>query len=103
TDGSVTVALDVTLNDELVAEGLARDLVNRIQNARKDKNFSVTDRICVKLENHPSIAAPVARFGDYIKSEVLADELVLEEQVAGEKVELNDEVSLGIEVLLMGL
>jgi isoleucyl-tRNA synthetase len=103
TDGSVTVALDVTLNDELVAEGLARDLVNRIQNARKDKNFSVTDRIYVKLENHPSIAAPVARFGDYIKSEVLADELVLEEQVAGEKVELNDEVSLGIEVLLMGL
>jgi isoleucyl-tRNA synthetase len=103
TDGSVTVALDVTLNDELVAEGLARDLVNRIQNARKDKNFSVTDRIYVKLENHPSIAAPVARFGDYIKSEVLADELVLEEQVAGEKVELNDEVSLGIEVSLMGL
>ncbi|MFN7266737.1 MAG: DUF5915 domain-containing protein, partial [Bacteroidota bacterium] len=103
TDGSVTVALDVTLNDELVAEGLARDLVNRIQNARKDKNFSVTDRIYVKLENHPSIAAAVASFADYIKSEVLADELVLEEQVAGDKVELNDEISLGIEVLLMGL
>ena len=103
TDGSITVALDVTLNEQLQAEGLARDLVNRIQNIRKDKDFNVTDRISVRLENHPAITDAVAHFGEYIKSEVLADHLSLAEGAVGEQVELNDEVSLGIEVLLNGL
>lgn len=101
-DGPVTVALDVTLNEPLLAEGLARDLVNRIQNIRKDKDFNVTDRISVRLEKHPAVAEAVAQFGDYIKSEVLADALSVAEGVAGEKVELNDEVALEIEVALNG-
>jgi len=99
-DSGLTVALDVTLTDELLAEGTARDLVNRIQNIRKDKDFNVTDRIVVTLEKHAAILEAVARFGDYIKGEVLAESLSLADVVDGERVELNEEVVLGIEVSL---
>ncbi len=99
-DGDITVALDISLNDELLAEGTARDLVNKIQNIRKDKDFDITDRINVTIENHAAILEAVTKFQDYIKSEVLADSLVLAESVAVEKTELNDEVSLGIAVRL---
>ncbi len=100
TDGSVTVALDVTLDAALIAEGTARDLVNRIQNIRKDRQFNVTDRVTVVLEDHPAIAAAVAGYADYIKAETLADELRLAKTVDIEKTELNDEVALGILVEL---
>ncbi len=99
-DGSLTVALDVHLTDELVAEGTARDLVNRIQNLRKDKNFQVTDRIEVKIERHEAILSAVEGFGEYIKNEVLANSLVLLDAVDGDLVELNDEVSLRVGVSL---
>ncbi|MBU6341262.1 MAG: isoleucine--tRNA ligase [Bacteroidetes bacterium] len=99
-DGSLTVALDVTLNDALLAEGTARDLVNRIQNVRKEQNFQVTDRIVVQIEKHPAILEAVLQFGDYIKAEVLAESIILEEALEAEKVELNDQVSLGILVSL---
>ena len=97
-EGALTVALDVTLNEALLAEGTARDLVNRIQNLRKDKDFNVTDRISIRIERHPAIEAAVAQFGDYIKEEVLADALTFADQVNGETVELNDEVSLSMDV-----
>jgi isoleucyl-tRNA synthetase len=97
-DGDLTVALDVTLTPELLAEGTARDLVNRIQNIRKDKDFNVLDRVTVTLEKHAAILDAVERFRDYIKAEVLATDLVLADQVDGEKVELEDEVAVGIEV-----
>ena len=98
-DGELTVALDVHMTPELQAEGTARDLVNRIQNIRKDKDFNVTDRITVTLEKHSAILAAVEQFHDYIKAEVLATDLVLADEVAGEKVELDDVVSVGIEVI----
>jgi len=97
-DGALTVALDVTMTPDLQAEGTARDLVNRIQNIRKEKDFNVTDRVTVTLERHQAILAAVEKFHDYIKAEVLATDLVLADAVAGEKVELDDVVSLGIEV-----
>ena len=97
-DGALTVALDVTMTPELQAEGTARDLVNRIQNIRKEKDFNVTDRVTVTLEKHDAILAAVEKFHDYIKAEVLATDLVLADQLAGEKVELDDVVSLVIEV-----
>ncbi|MBL7803715.1 MAG: isoleucine--tRNA ligase, partial [Saprospiraceae bacterium] len=100
TDGEVTVALDVTVTDTLMAEGVARDLVNRIQNLRKDKNFNVTDRVDVKVERHPAVVAAVENFGDYIRGEVLATSLVLSDNGAWERVELNDEVEVGVEVSL---
>jgi isoleucyl-tRNA synthetase len=99
-DGPLTVALDVHLTDALLAEGTARDLVNRIQNLRKEKDFNVTDRIAVRLEKHPAVTAAATQFGEYIKGEVLANSLILIEGLEGEKVELDDEVMVGIEVMV---
>jgi isoleucyl-tRNA synthetase len=102
-DQGLTVALDVHMTDALLAEGTARDLVNRIQNLRKEKDFNVTDRIHVTLEKHPAILSAVEQFADYIRGEVLATKLELSDAPIEEKVELNDEVSLGIKVELNGL
>jgi len=97
-DGKLTVALDVNLNDDLLAEGTARDLVSVIQKLRKDKDFNVTDRIEVRIERHLAIVSAVEQFGGYIREEVLANELVLADSVDGDPVELNDEVQLNIAV-----
>ena len=94
-DGDLTVALDVTLTPELEAEGIARELVNRIQNLRKDKNLEVTDRIAVQLESSPLVAGAVERFGDYIREEVLATELTLAEGVSVDTLDL-PEGSVGV-------
>ena len=99
-DGPLTVALDVTITDELLAEGTARELVNRIQNIRKNKDFNVTDKIVVTLQNHKAITSAVETFGDYICNETLAVDLKLAENVNGEKIDLSDEVSLDIQVEL---
>ena len=97
-DRDITVALDVTLTDELIAEGTARELVNRIQNIRKTKDFNVTDRINITVQNHAEIKSAIESFSDYICEEVLADSLDTAENVDGELVELTDEVSLYIKV-----
>ena len=100
-DGEVTVALDINLNDALIAEGTARDLVNRIQNLRKDKNFDITDRINISIEKNEAINAAVQNFNHYIKNETLADTLNLVEtgNFGGEEVSLNDEVVLNMRVV----
>jgi len=99
-DGELTVALDVHMNEELLAEGMARDLVSIIQKTRKDKDFNVTDRISVRIERHASVISAVEDFGDYIKNEVLANSLVLADNVSGESVELNDDTTLAMEVVV---
>ena len=73
TDGPLTVALDVTLTDELRQEGVARELVNRLQNLRKDSGLEVQDKIRVTLgADQPELTAAVQHFGDYIRTEVQA-------------------------------
>lgn len=100
-DGEVTVALDITPDDLLIAEGIARDLVNKIQNIRKERNFKITDKIIIKIEENEAILDAINQFRDYIKSEVLATDLiVVESLLEGEIIELNDEVSLKIEINL---
>jgi isoleucyl-tRNA synthetase len=74
-EDALTVALDVTISEDLRREGVARELVNRIQNLRKDSGFEVTDRIDVQLQNDPQVAAAVASNEAYIKSETLTDDL----------------------------
>ncbi|RNC88401.1 MAG: isoleucine--tRNA ligase [Winogradskyella sp.] len=74
-EGSLTVALDVTITDGLREEGIARELVNRIQNLRKDSGFEVTDRINVKLQSDANIIAAVNANEAYIKEETLTDNL----------------------------
>ncbi len=74
----ITVALDVTINEELRNEGIARELVNRIQNIRKDSGFEVTDKIKVQILKNSVIENAVDSNLDYIKSETLTNELVFE-------------------------
>ncbi len=79
--GSLTVALDVTINETLRKEGIARELVNRIQNLRKDSGYEVTDKIDVKLLKDGCVELAVASNIDYIKTETLTAELIFEEKL----------------------
>ncbi len=89
-DGNITVALDVTVTPELKNEGMARELVNRIQNIRKSSNFEITDRVVVELQSTPSVEAAMAQFGNYIASQVLADSLTTQSEIEGENIHLLD-------------
>ncbi|MGI4821075.1 MAG: isoleucine--tRNA ligase [Janthinobacterium lividum] len=103
TDGPLTVALDVTLTDELRQEGLARELVNRLQNLRKDSGLEVQDRISVTLAaSAPAeLQAAVVSFGDYIRTEVQAQRLdFVSELVNGAVLEFDDfQVPAKVEVV----
>ncbi len=74
-DGSVTVALDTELTEDLVNEGLAREFVNRVQNLRKDSGFEVTDRIRIYYQSSPRLMAVLVKMTDYIQQETLAIEV----------------------------
>jgi len=78
-DGNLTVALEVELTDELRKEGMARELINRIQNLRKDSGLEITDRINVILASNEQTDAAVADYADYIKAQVLADDISIAE------------------------
>jgi isoleucyl-tRNA synthetase len=75
-EGGVTVALDTELNDNLIAEGLAREFINRIQNMRKDSGFEVTDKIKIKFNGSDQIISAVNSFKEYISNETLAENIV---------------------------
>ncbi|MFC4633674.1 isoleucine--tRNA ligase [Dokdonia ponticola] len=77
----MTVALDITITEELRKEGVARELVNRIQNLRKDSGFEVTDRIDIRLQEEPLIKQTVLDNAEYIKTETLADSLEVVEKL----------------------
>lgn len=89
-DGELTVALDVTITEELKKEGIARELINRIQNLRKEKDFEVTDKINIRIKHHENIAQAVEKHKDYIGSQTLAEKIELVENL-GENV---DEVEI---------
>ena len=90
-EGRLTVALDITLSDELQKEGIARELVNRIQNLRKAKNFEITDRITIKLSSHPAIDAAITDNAGYIKNQVLADEITIVDEQLENDIEIDDQ------------
>ena len=95
-DKDITVALDISLDDALIHEGLAKELVNRIQNMRKNADLNVTDKISVVLEKHDVLEETIRQFGDYIKQEVLAETITFAGQVNDEKVEISDEIQIAI-------
>nr|WP_293836153.1 isoleucine--tRNA ligase [uncultured Arsenicibacter sp.] len=99
-EGGLTVALDVTITDELRQEGIARDFVNRIQNLRKDSDFDVTDKITIVLErNNDTLAAAVEANKGYICQEVQANSLELVESLNGGASEIEmDEFLLRVAV-----
>ena len=76
-EGNLTVALEVELTDELRQEGMAREIINRVQNLRKEAGFEITDRIAITLAPNVTIEQSVAGFGEYIKTQVLADSIVI--------------------------
>ena len=78
-DGNLTVALEIELTDELRNEGMARELINRIQKLRKETGLEITDRIDVVVEPNAQVEAAVAHFGDFIKAQVLADSITVAE------------------------
>jgi isoleucyl-tRNA synthetase len=84
-EGNLTVALDVTITQALQEEGLARELVNRIQNFRKESDLDVTDRITIKLQYHPEIDAMLLNFEEYICNETLCEDLTLVEDITDKK------------------
>jgi isoleucyl-tRNA synthetase len=94
--GSLTVALDVSITEALKHEGLSRELINRIQNLRKELNYEVTDRIKVTLQNHNLIAEAVAQNKTYICSEILADNINLTETLNNGTKIVIDETELQI-------
>ena len=88
-DGNLTVALEVELTEDLLNEGMARELINRIQNMRKDAGLEITDRIAIKVSPNDSIAKAIANYEDYVKTQVLADSISVEDN-AGTDVEFDN-------------
>jgi isoleucyl-tRNA synthetase len=88
-NGILTIALDIELNDALIEEGVARELINRIQNLRKSSGLEITDRIAIVLEDRDEIRNAVLHCGDYIAGQVLATSLSLAKDVQGEELEMD--------------
>ena len=100
-EGGVTVALDITLSEELKAEGIAREFVNRIQNLRKESGLEVTDKIHLKIAKHEQINEAINKNKNYICSETLAGQLDLVEDLEekqGVVVELENDVTTVISI-----
>ena len=95
-DGNLTVALEVELTDELRNEGMARELINRIQNLRKETGLEITDRIVVTVAPNEETDKAITAYGDYIKSQVLADNIAIADN-DGVETEF-DEFKLNIKV-----
>jgi isoleucyl-tRNA synthetase len=98
TDREITVALDITITDDLKKEGIARELINRIQNIRKSSDFEVTDRISVQISANDQVAESLAQFNDYVATEVLADKISIVADVSGEPIDITDNISVAIAV-----
>jgi isoleucyl-tRNA synthetase len=100
-----TIALDVTLTNELKQEGIARELVNRIQNLRKDAGFEVTDKINISILNHKDLVQAVETHKDYIASQTLALSVNLVDAMpcgSGSNVELDTDLVTSIKVEKIG-
>jgi len=89
-DENVTVALDTVLDDTLISEGLARELVSRLQKIRKDSGLEVTDRISVRINADDKFIKTLLLMKDYISSEILAEELFVDNTITGDIIEIDD-------------
>ena len=90
-EGQLTIALDIELTDQLIEEGIARELINRIQNLRKSSGLEITDRIIIELQDRPEIHNAVLHFNEYIASQVLATKLELADNLTqGETIEMDN-------------
>ena len=100
-EGAITVALDINITEELRQEGVARELINRIQNIRKESGFDVTDRIQVFIEKHELINDAIDTHGKYIGSQTLADKVALLDRIENnncKRIDIDEDVYLNIQV-----
>ncbi|MEA3462249.1 MAG: isoleucine--tRNA ligase [Bacteroidota bacterium] len=100
-EGNITVALDINITEELRQEGVARELINRIQNVRKESGFDVTDKIEVFIEKHDLISSAVETHGKYIGSQTLALSVSLADKLENngcKRIEIDDDVYINIRV-----
>lgn len=77
-EGRLTVALDITVTEALKREGIARELVNRIQNIRKASGYEITDKISVEVEENPEVNDAIKEYADYIQTQTLANSILLQ-------------------------
>ncbi len=98
-EGKLTVALDITITDSLRKEGIARELINRIQNLRKTSGLEITDKITVQLQSHERIDEAVIEFKDYIANQVLAKDVILTNLTEGTELDMDD-FKLWIKIIL---
>jgi isoleucyl-tRNA synthetase len=100
TDGELTVALDITITEDLKHEGIAREFVNRIQNLRKDKNFKVTDKIEISIQSHNQIDEAIRKHKDYIGSQTLAESVDLVESLNNnaDEIEIDKDIKTLIKI-----
>ena len=97
-EGKTTVALDLTITDELKSEGIAREFINRVQNLRKDKDFDLTDRISISLEENSPFRKELTNNEQYICTEVLSDKIEFVISLANfEEIEI-DEVKFNVNI-----
>lgn len=97
TEGGITIVLDTTVSDELAMEGLAREIINKINTQRKNDGFEVTERISICMEATPLVRKCFTRYESYIVGEVLATEICFEKGGGGTEWDLNGE---RVEILL---
>ncbi len=87
----ITVGLDITITDELRKEGIARELINRVQNLRKAKDFEITDRISLEISTNPMFEEAIRENAEYIKSQVLANNIILSSKKLEDEIEIDDQ------------
>jgi isoleucyl-tRNA synthetase len=101
TEGAITVALDITITEELRFEGIARELVNRIQNIRKESDFDVTDKVRIVMEKHDALTGVLERYGEYIGAQTLAESINFTDKLENNdsrKIEIDEKIKLKISV-----
>ncbi|MBR5891497.1 MAG: isoleucine--tRNA ligase, partial [Bacteroidaceae bacterium] len=97
-EGALTVALDVEVTDELRQEGIAREIVKKIQTMRKEGGLDIVDRIVVSIAKNAASDEAINKFAEYISNQVLADSLQLVDEVAGDDVVELDDTTIGISI-----
>jgi len=100
-DGPITVALDINITEELRQEGVARELINRIQNIRKESGFDVTDKIDVVIEKHDLINSAIETHRNYIGSQTLAENITLTEKIKNnesKRIDIDEDIYINIQV-----
>ncbi len=97
-EGKITVALDLTVTEELKSEGIAREFINRIQNLRKEKDFDLTDRISIQLEGNSPFETEIMKNQQYISDEVLSNKIEIVNSLADfDRIEI-DEIQFNVKV-----